>query len=359
MPVNQLYNTCLERIKQLRPKERITRLRNFAWMAAGIMMSRSVHLSYIARKMAGLATTPSKVRRLSRFLDNGAIRVREWYEPLARKLLQSVVDHGLEVRLLVDGTKVSFGHQLLMVAVAYRRRAIPLAWTWVPSPKGHSSAYKQRALLAYVRGLMPNGARVLVVGDSEFGAIEVLKQLDRWKWHYVMRQKSNTWVKLQEELTWLRFGRLLKEGDRSRWSTRAWLTWEHAYSTNLLVYWKAGEEKPWLLATNLPTARETLRAYKRRMWIEEMFGDFKKHGFDLESSHLRHFLRLSRLTLIVAFLYFWLVAFGSQVIKRGQRRLVDRPDRKDLSIFRIGLDMAERCLANAKPLVIRFVPYFS
>jgi hypothetical protein len=206
---------------------------------------------------------------------------------------------------------------------------------------------------------MPSGARVLIVGDSEFGAIEVLKQLDRWKWHYVMRQKSNTWVKLQEELTWLRFVHLFKEGDRSRWSTRAWLTWEHAYSTNLLVYWKAGEEKPWLLATNLPTARETLRAYKRRMWIEEMFGDFKKHGFDLESSHLRHFLRLSRLTLIVAFLYFWLVAFGSQVIKRGQRRLVDRPDRKDLSIFRIGLDMVERCLANAMPLVIRFVPYFS
>ena len=63
--------------------------------------------------------------------------------------------------------------------------------------------------------------------------------------------------------------------------------------------------------------------------------------------------------MIVAFLYYWLVAFGSQVIKRGKRRLVDRPDRKDLSIFRIGLDMVERCLANAKPLVIRLVPYFS
>jgi hypothetical protein len=356
---NQVYHTWLERIQQLRPKERITRLRNFAWMATGILMSRSVHLSSIAGKMVGLATAPSKTRRLSRFLANGAIRVREWYEPVARDLLKRVVDHGLEVRLLADGTKVGFGHQLLMVAVAYRRRAIPLAWTWVRSPKGHSSAYKQRALLGYIRGLMPDKARVLIVGDSEFGAIEVLRQLDRWKWHYVMRQKSNTWVKLQEELTWLHFGVLVKRGDRPRWTTAALLTQQHAYSTNLLAYWKAGEKEPWLLATNLPAARATLRAYKRRMWIEEMFGDFKEHGFDLESSHLRHFLRLSRLTLIVAFLYYWLVAFGSQVIKRGQRRLVDRPDRKDLSIFRIGLDMVERCLANAKPLVIRFVPYFS
>jgi len=95
------------------------------------------------------------------------------------------------------------------------------------------------------------------------------------------------------------------------------------------------------------------------MWIEEMFGDFKKHGFDLESSHLRHFLRLSRLTLAVAYLYYWLVAFGSQVIKASQRRLADRADRRDLSIFRIGLSMVERLLANAEPLVIRLVPYFS
>jgi hypothetical protein len=43
------------------------------------------------------------------------------------------------------------------------------------------------------------------------------------------------------------------------------------------------------------------------MWIEEMFADFKGHGFDLESTQLRHFERLSRLTLAVAMLYVWLV----------------------------------------------------
>jgi hypothetical protein len=38
------------------------------------------------------------------------------------------------------------------------------------------------------------------------------------------------------------------------------------------------------------------------MWIEEMFGDLKGHGFDLESTHLRYFLRLARLTLAVVLL---------------------------------------------------------
>ena len=357
--INQLYHTWLKRIQQLRPNGRITRLRNFAWMAAGILASRSVHLSHIAGKIPGLATTPSKTRRLRRFLDNDAIHVREWYEPVVCDLLKHIVDQGLEVRLLADGAKVGFGHQLLMVAVAYRRRAIPLAWTWVRSSRGHSSAYKQRALLAYIRQLMPDGARVLIVGDSEFGAVDVLRELEGWDWRYVMRQKTNTKVRLSNESSWLHFGDLVQRGDRLHWFREALLTQGQAYSINLVAYWKPGEKRPWLLATNLTTAKKALRAYKRRMWIEERFGDFKAHGFDLESSHLRHFLRLSRLTLIVAFLYLWLVAFGSAIIKRGQRRLVDRSDRKDLSIFRIGLDTIDRYLANARPFAIRLTPYFS
>ena len=89
-----------------------------------------------------------------------------------------------------------------------------------------------------------------------------------------------------------------------------------------------------------------------------MFADFEGHGFYLESTHLDHFLRLSRLTLAVALLYLWTVIFGSQSVKNGKRRRVDRTDRRDLSIFRIGLDMLERCLANREPFLIRTTPYF-
>jgi len=359
MSVKRLYHTWLQRIEQLRPFERITRLRNFAWIIAGIVSSRSVHLSRIAGKIPGAASITSKIQRVQRFLNNSKIRVREWYEPLAREVLRKVVAQGLEVRLLTDGTKVGFGHQLLMVALAYRRRAIPIAWTWVRSARGHSSSLKQRALLAYVRRLLPAGARVTLAGDCEFGHVATLRLLAQWKWGYVLRQKGDTQVRLNNQDEWVRFDSLVTRGASPRWLPDALLTQKHAHSVHLLTWWKAGEKEPWLLATNLPSLREALRVYKRRMWIEEMFGDFKKHGFDLESSHLRHFLRLSRLTLLVAFLYLWLVAFGSQVIKRGLRPLVDRPDRRDLSIFRIGLGMLERLLANSDPFTIRFTLYFS
>jgi len=181
--------------------------------------------------------------------------------------------------------------------------------------------------------------------------------LDKWHWKYVLRQKASHLVRLEGQ-DWQPFGDLIEKAGQSFWFERALLTQKHAYKVNLLAHWMPGEKEPWLLATNLPTRKAALATYRRRMWIEEMFGDFKQHGFDLESTHLRHVLRLSRLTLAVALLYVWLVSFGSQVIKKGQRPLVDRSDRRDLSIFRIGYNMVERYLTNCRPLSIRLVPYF-
>lgn len=377
MPINQLYATLLQQIKQLRPTERKTRTGNWAWLLTGLYLSRSVHLSKIANKIPTVATLPSATRRLSRLLDNDAIRVRAWYEPLVRVVLARAAASG-EIRLIVDGSKVGFSHQLLMVALAYRRRTLPLAWTWVRSARGHSSAVKQRALLSYVYGLVPPGTTVVVVGDSEFGAVEVLRQLDTWEWNYVLRQKSSHLVSgvgspslalpapvvptqgtdqetEKPDQAWQPLGSLIDKAGQSRWLEQVPLTQAHTYPTNLLLHWQRGEPEPWLLATNLGGARAALAAYGRRMWIEEMFGDFKGHGFDLESTQLRHFQRLSRLTLAVAMLYLWLIAYGAAVIKRGQRRWVDRADRRDYSLFRLGCNMLERCLAQAiKPFTLVF-----
>jgi hypothetical protein len=148
---------------------------------------------------------------------------------------------------------------------------------------------------------------------------------------------------------------LITKPDQSLWPGPGYLTYAHNFKVNLFAYWKIGEDEPWLLATNLSTPNATLAAYRRRIWIEEMFGDLKAHGFGLERTHLRHFMRLSRLTLAAALLYVWLVAFGSHMIKTGFRRLVDRTDRRDLSIFRIGYRMIERCLTNERAFSISFV----
>ena len=352
MPINTLYHTWKIRIRQLHPMERKTRIQNLAWLIVGIHQSRSVCLSRIAGKIPGRAKLLSLIQRMSRFVANPSVNVRDWYEPIARNWLTTQAGHLHQVRLIIDGTKVGFTHQLLMVGLAYRKRSIPIAWTWVKQVKGHSTLQTQLALLEYVRSLLPKGIAVLLVGDCEFGAVEVLQQLERWHWDYVMRQKGRTHICPCNQTEWRDFGSWVRKPGRKVWLGEGYLTQSKIFPVNLLIYWKDGETEPWCLATNLPDQQMTLQAYTRRMWIEEMFGDIKSHGFDLENTMLRHAERLSRLTLAVALLYVWSISIGAKTIRNGQRALVDRKDRCDLSVFQIGLRFIERQLTNAFPVQI-------
>lgn len=355
MIITRTYHTLMKKIEHTIPTGHQYRQRNLGWFMTGIYQSQSVHTSKVANKIPGKAKRVSRTRRLSRFLNNSKVNVRQWYYPVAKQLLNEAARTG-KIRLIIDATKVASNHQLLMVALAYRRRALPIAWTWVKGSRGHSSGHKQRALLSYVHGLVPEDTTVILSGDSEFAPLQSL--LEDWQWYYVLRQKGRYLYHAQVDEEWDRLDSLVSRAGQKKWVPEAQLTQKHQLNCHLLAYWRHGEKHPWLLATNLPTARQTNLEYKPRMWVEEMFGDWKRNGADLESSCLKHFLRLSRLTLVVALLYVWLIAFGSTVIKRGDRHFVDRADRRDLSIYRIGYDMFERCLINNLHISIRDVPYF-
>lgn len=353
----QLYGIWYSRLAQTIPDKCASRLRNLTWLIVGLYLAMSVHLSAVVRQWPLPAKNRSLTKRLERFLDNPAVRVREWYEPVAHQLLQPFA--GGEVRLVIDGSKVGHGHQLLIVSLAHGRRTLPLAWTWVKGTRGHSSAETQLALLKYIHGLLPLHTRIVLVGDAEFGSIAVIRQLRRWRWFYVLRQKRNHRVRQQGSRQWQALGHLVPKPNRQVWWPEAFLTGEWKYPTAVLAYWAKGEDEPWLLATNLPDARQTRQAYRRRMWIEQMFGDMKGHGMNLEATRLQHFQHLSRLMLAVALVYIWLIHTGQRAIKLGQRHLVDRHDRRDLSLFRIGWYLTEKHLALQVPVSVAFVPLLS
>lgn len=353
IPPSQLYRSLYEQMSTLRPDEVDSRVTNMVYLMMGILLSRSVQIGRLASRIPLRVKRQSIVRRMERFLENGSVRVREWYEPIARGLLSAASASG-SVGLVIDGTKVSFGHQLLMVAVVYRGRALPVIWTWVKGQRGHSSQHKQLALLSAVRDWIPAGVAVSLVGDSEFGHTFILEYLDHWQWSYVLRQSGHYQVWPPGADDWQRLDALAPPPGEWCWIPPTVLTVDSAYPARLLLVWMRGEKKPWLLATNLSHPPAILRLYARRMWIEELFGDLKKHGFDLESSHLLSFLRLNRLTLAVAMLYVWLVCAGAQALSDGRALLVDRADRRDLSLFRIGFELIHQAMTWLEPFHVHW-----
>ena len=120
------------------------------------------------------------------------------------------------------------------------------------------------------------------------------------------------------------------------------------------MHWQKGEEDPWYLISN--QSGNLIRRYRVRMWVEEMYGDMKGHGFNLEATHLDDTERISRLVLAVSIAFVWLITLGAAVTKRGLRFLVDHRSRRDKSYFRIGWDYLARCLRLNEAVPLRFKP---
>jgi hypothetical protein len=351
----RLYHTMMAQICKWLPDERVTRVRNLALFLTGLYLSRKVHLSLIVRKWPTPGKVPSLVNRLRRFLDNPRVRVRAYYRPVAESLVDAF--RGQPIRLILDTTKLGFYYRLMTVSIAYRKRALPLVWSVHRGKKGWVAAKKQIALLRWVAKLIPEGSEVWVIGDCEFQHVPLISWVKGQGWHYVLRQqgKVKVWQPGEAQKQLADFD--LEEGE-TRYLGWVYLTQKHHYGpVSMVLHWEEGEEEPWYLATDQAATWRTIRTYKVRMWTEEMYGDMKGHGFDLEATHLQGLDRLSRLVLGVCLVYVWLISLGSWVVKNGRRHLVDRKDRRDKSYFRLGWDWLERCLAQGQSLRLRFVPY--
>lgn len=61
--------------------------------------------------------------------------------------------------------------------------------------------------------------------------------------------------------------------------------------------------------------------------------------------------------MIVSFLYVWLISVGGRTIHEGLRSLFDYNDRRDLSIFQIGLRFSQRRLTNGSSVSVPLFTY--
>ena len=357
MPNNlQLYHKMRRHFCQWLPAERSTRIQNMALFVTGLYLSGQPHLSKIVRKWPLAGKLPSLTNRLWRFLNNPRVVVEEWYGAVAREIVQRLPTG--PITLVVDTTKVGFYHRLLSIGVAFKKRTLPLVWSIRRGRKGHTKVDEQLALFKKVAKILPQETEIWVVGDTEFQSIRLLRWIRQRNWHFVIRQQGKNKVSWSGQ-SWIKINALPLRPGQTRVIGWVRLTAKHKAGWYwLLLHWEIGEEEPWYLVSDQPGQGSLLKIYRKRMWVEEMYGDMKGHGFDLESTHLKDTTRISRLVLGICIVFVWLITLGSWVVKRGFRHLLDHKSRRDKSYFRIGWDWIERCFALDLPVPIRFSPFF-
>lgn len=352
----QIYHTVFGQVSKLLAGERRTRRVNLALLVTGIYLGASIHLSYIVGQWPLKAKSVSLVNRLRRFLDNQRVQSLAYYAPFVERILAGRA--GQPVHLIIDTTQVAKNHRALVVALGFRKRALPLAWSVHENAAGNTKVVAQIALLEYVYAHIPSDCEVTLVGDAAFRTGKLFLWLQKHRWRFVIRQRKEVTVCIRPGC-WFPIASIsLAKGETKVLKVLQMGRRNSVRDVWLVLHWDRREEKPWILVADTGCVRTVLRRYRRRMWIEEMFGDMKEHGFELDRTHLRDSARIERLMLGVCICYVWLLATGSWVVKNGRRHLLDRRERRDKSYFRLGLDWIMRCLSLGEPLQWRLVPYY-
>lgn len=349
------YYTVRDRLRTFFSGLSKPRLTNLSLLVFGLFAAGNCQLPRIATGLPLSAGAASLTQRLRRLLMNRAVEPATLYGPVARFLLSCFT--GGPVRLILDATDLGGRLPVLFVALAYRGRALPLAWRMLPA-MGCSDFAQQKALLSRVAALVPPSVTVTLLADREYGSVAMVRLCLRQGWHFCLRLKKNRWLtqadgqrKQTGSLPLMPGGRLCLSG------VSLPALPDHRFS--LCCGWSRDnkDDEPWYILSDLPADHRVLATYAVRFHIEEMFRDFKEFGFRLETTHLKDPERVSRLLLCVCLAHVWLMNAGVWVSKRGLRRRVDRHKKRQLSYFQIGWRSLQKLLACGQPLRCELAAY--
>ncbi len=325
---------------------------NICLLAYGLFAAGNSQLARIAAVLPLPIRIGSATQRLERLVKNNHVHPVRVYAPVARLLLSRF--NGGRVRLIIDGTFIERRIYLLFVAVAYRGRALPIAWL-TQEDVMNCAFWDWKQLLDEVARLLPSDVRVVLMGDREFSTNFMITYCLERRWNFCLRavrdrKLSDEQNRVRHAQEWAVMNGLMKGG--KCFVTGLSIPKIGAQQINLVCGWSCEDQydEPWYILTDLPADGHVLRLYNNRFHIEEMFRDFKECGFRLEHTRIRAAERVDRLILAICVAYVWLLGTGSWLSKRGLRRFVDRKKQRQLSHYQIGLRYVQHTLHTPRTL---------
>ena len=312
--IKGLADGIAEEFKRLLPKQRKTQRNNLSLLVATMLDVRSANLMDLA---AGLPRDverigPERQRRrrymryqwIARVLMNPRIDPDAVIAPFAREVLVRLAAEGQPIVLILDQSKLSDRHQVLMLAVRHGERALPLLWR-VAATKGAIGFAVQKALLEAAAPLLPEGAKICLMADRFYGTAELIALCQDRTWDYRLRLKGNLVVRNAENR--ITTGQMAEAGVFTLENVH--LTAKKA-TTNIGLIHDPGHPEPWIVAMPAKPGYLTTLDYSGRWAIEPMFSDFKSRGFGVEDTQIQHPDRLARRLLVMALALYTAVSTG-------------------------------------------------
>jgi len=334
---NRVYE-LLERHLSHRPFH----IRRLASVCTGLQLARTTQLSQVARWVRKETQRDSREQFLKRFLLSPYFNQEAAYYPLVTAALsryKAPVWHLILDRTNLDKHRLD----LLMISLAFRKRALPLGWE--VRPFGGTGSETQIRLLDRITSLIPAQQRVIVHGDTEFGSVSMMRYICTHPgWDFILAQKKKTYFQTGSG-DWIYLADLPVKPRQPIYQANLTWTKQHQYqSVNLFAFYAPHQSGPTspkyqlrYCATSLPIAH-TLRRLGRRRWgIECMFRDYKSSGWHIDQSGLQNPDQTETLLVLLSINYLWATVLGRWLCKSGRRREVDTKKSGILVIFALAL----------------------
>lgn len=308
-----------------------------AAFSLGLGRARRCALARVAESLFWLGKPDSLERRLQRFLSNEHIDWQLGCQNLSAWVLRSLVFAQRTLVLLVDETSLAEHLKVMAVSLAYRGRAIPLAW-WCYRQEHYPTKQVRLidTLLGWITPHIPEGHDVLVEADRGIGTSpSLLRRIEKRGWHFLVRVQGSVRLKRDD-------GSIVPFRSLVRAPGQQWSGWVQAFRKAgwrrcwAIAYWGKGHKEPWLLLSD--QAEVSGQRYGWRMWEELAFRDFKSTGWHWQKSRVWDPAHANRLWLVMALAYAWALSLGTQVAHwvELQRQLM-RGRKRRLSFFALGL----------------------
>lgn len=340
MPPCLLYQRLSQHLQRSVPQLGVWSRRRLALLVTGLLLARHTALPRIAaqlRRVTPSAQADSIERRLRRMLADSDWNTSAIFEAVVRASLARLPAG--QCVLILDDTEQADHAFLSTLALAYRGRALPLAWCrW--SGKLHGAYWRQiDQLFEQAERLLPAQVQPVVLADRGLASPMLIQLIQQHGWDFLVRVQRDTTLRERRprRSPSVHLGELVTQPGAPSVLQAGWVFGRHSVWAHTAAVWRAGYQEPWLLVSNLDLRLGLADLYAQRMHIEALFRDAKSGGFEWELSRVLRADRAERLLLALMLAVLCGVLLGEASIRAGEIPAYGRRQHA-VSLLRRGLD---------------------
>jgi hypothetical protein len=340
MPPRVLYQRLCDHLHLCVPHLGVWPRRRLALLVTGLLLAQHTALPRVAarlRRVTPGAHADSIERRLRRVLAHTTWDTPSIFEAVVQMSVQRL-PAGRCV-LVLDDTQQTDQCTLSTLALAYRGRALPLAWCrWSGRLQG---AYWTQIdqLFERAQRMLPAQVKPVVLADRGLASPILIRLIQQHGWDYLVRVQRDTTLRTAQprRRPCVHLGELVTQPGAPSVLVDGWVFARHSTWAHVAAVWRTGHQEPWLLVSNLDLGLGLADLYAQRMHIEALFRDAKSGGFEWELSRVLRAERAQRLLLAIMLAIWCAVLLGEASQRAGEIPAYGRRAHA-VSLVRRGLD---------------------